>query len=269
MSSDINALEPFRQMILEGGFPQVLYKYRNFEAAKKIISNKTMYFASPDSFNDPFDCNLSEVAQHTELELYNYFQEIYKKYPVMDEKLVEALEHYVSLTHRIKDDPTIMKPILEKVRAKELNSKGLLCLSQTKDSILMWSHYAANHKGIVLGFDVLSDLNFFLVPLRVNYVECYEPINYLTNRELAIEKILTTKSKQWEYEEEIRILKDDVGSINFNPQALKEIIFGCKLDENHVREIQQLCAEANLKHVNFIQAKICYGKFELEFIPLR
>jgi hypothetical protein len=43
---------------------------------------------------------------------------------------------------------------------KVLNqSVGILCLSEMRDSLLMWGHYADNHRGLVIGFD--SDHPFF------------------------------------------------------------------------------------------------------------
>ena len=36
---------------------------------------------------------------------------------------------------------------------------GILCLSEVRDSILMWGHYTDSHQGFVIGFD--SDQPFF------------------------------------------------------------------------------------------------------------
>src|ERR1700731_4449263 len=33
-------------------------------------------------------------------------------------------------------------------------SKGLLCFSRNWDNLLLWSHYAASHTGLCLGFDI-------------------------------------------------------------------------------------------------------------------
>jgi hypothetical protein len=30
---------------------------------------------------------------------------------------------------------------------------GVLCLSEVRDSLLMWGHYTENHEGFVIGFD--------------------------------------------------------------------------------------------------------------------
>lgn len=41
--------------LLKGG---LVYKFASFEVAMdKIISNKSLKFTNPTTFNDPFDCN--------------------------------------------------------------------------------------------------------------------------------------------------------------------------------------------------------------------
>lgn len=50
---------------------------------------------------------------------------------------------------------------------------GLLCFSEVWDSILLWSHYAEKHAGIVLGFDVSADRSRFL------------PVDYVSLREIV------------------------------------------------------------------------------------
>ena len=45
--------------------PEILYKYRTFNQTKDILQNSCLFFAKPGSFNDPFDCNLSEIVSPT------------------------------------------------------------------------------------------------------------------------------------------------------------------------------------------------------------
>jgi hypothetical protein len=48
----------------------------------------------------------------------------------------------------------------------------VLCLSEIRDSILMWSHYAENHTGVVLAFRPLVERDSALLAAeKVNYVE--------------------------------------------------------------------------------------------------
>jgi hypothetical protein len=67
----------------------------------------------------------------------------------------------------------------------------------------MWSHYAKNHTGIVIGFDNIELWNKIK---KVNYSDTRVPVNVgfeiIDDKEL--DQVLYTKSKAWEYEDEFR-----------------------------------------------------------------
>ena len=54
--------------------PKVLYKYRTWEDErhKDLLREGVVFFASPDSFEDPYDCNLPTVFP-VGIDLFNYF----------------------------------------------------------------------------------------------------------------------------------------------------------------------------------------------------
>ena len=93
-----------------------------------------------------------------------------------------------------------------RVMKEELATKrGLLCFSRGWHNPVQWSHYAAKHTGLCLGFDVPD--------------ECLGPVTYSRKRlvveaesllrprqltpEVAI-KFLFTKYAHWRYENEVR-----------------------------------------------------------------
>src|SRR5437879_5570695 len=86
------------------------------------------------------------------------------------------------------------------------NTFGAVCMGRHWESPLMWGHYADNHKGVCLGFDVAD-----VWPKQINYeperlahlIKIGEPAGGLTHD--ALEQVLTTKYQQWAYEEEWRL----------------------------------------------------------------
>ena len=56
---------------------------------------------------------------------------------------------------------------------KQISKTGVFSLSAHNDSILMWSHYANNHKGLVFEFDYSHEKEIRLAefPYKVDYVE--------------------------------------------------------------------------------------------------
>ena len=81
-------------------------------------------------------------------------------------------------------------------RAAEIlaDKLGILCLSERRDDILMWSHYASSHCGVCLEFD--TKRMPFEKAGAVNYCEKYPVLNaFKMDRDVVAQGILCTKSK--------------------------------------------------------------------------
>lgn len=117
-------------------------------------------------------------------------------------------------------------------KSKLSKANGLLCFSEDKYNPVQWAHYADNHKGVCLGFEIPEkELR------KVKYVS-----ERLARETLDLpdcnEKLLTTKFSHWNYEQERRLIlelssypKDSAGLRfkNFgNDMVLKEVYIGCK-----------------------------------------
>ena len=93
------------------------------------------------------------------------------------------------------------------------------CFSTKNDSILMWSHYADNHRGLCIGYDFnkldSSELLRSLI-FPVSYIDNPANLSFLTddeNNEMCSSLVDATmvisslcKSKLWAYENEWRVL---------------------------------------------------------------
>jgi DUF2971 family protein len=83
---------------------------------------------------------------------------------------------------------------------------GLICLSKTRCSPAMWAHYAKNHTGVCLEFEVTFD-HVFKVKYKHRKIykgitlETYDSYMNLDN----FQETLGTKAKDWEYEKEHRM----------------------------------------------------------------
>jgi len=83
---------------------------------------------------------------------------------------------------------------------------GLLCFSLKWNSPVLWSHYADKHRGLCLGFDIPDQW-----AKKVMYVEQrlkaeIENSNFSDDTNSAGYKLITTKYRDWEYENEIRLI---------------------------------------------------------------
>jgi hypothetical protein len=122
-----------------------------------------------------------------------------------------------------------------------ISERRVYCLTPDAESILMWSHYADNHRGICLEFGVFNDL--FSKARQIAYRSEYPrwmPHEFEVQQERTIEIILT-KAADWSYEREFRIVSLMPGSaphwlraqgdfFRLPAAALKSIIVGCESD---------------------------------------
>ena len=115
---------------------------------------------------------------------------------------------------------------------------GILSLSRTCKNVLMWAHYADKHQGACLGFDTTLELQAVKYSAKRRLLS--PPATFETANSL-----LSTKSKHWCYEEEMRgwiTLKEATGGNYFfdfdDSFKLAEVILGyrCKIDHDTLTE---------------------------------
>ena len=160
-----------------------------------------------------------------------------------------------NLANSIINTPGKWKNITEQTFDKIINATGVCCFTKEENNLLMWSHYTESHKGVCLKFDILKDTDFFVYPLPVNYRDDYPDYNHLGNRQTLVNDIVLSKSNDWSYEQEIRVLKiHENGLIPFKKNALIEIIFGCKTPKREIDKIISLSVTKDYT-IKFKQAK--------------
>jgi hypothetical protein len=126
---------------------------------------------------------------------------------------------------------------------------GLLCFSDDWAEPVLWSHYAAKHRGICLGFNVPRQLmqEVRYKPERL-LAKLDENDNPMTLPVELQEQLLCTKYGGWKYEQEHRrfvALRDSVseGSLHFMPFGkeleLTEVVVGpeCNVAVAEVRKL--------------------------------
>lgn len=256
-----------QQMIDAGKINQKLYKYREIgdygdeDYTMKIITDHTLWFDQPKNFNDPFDCWANV-----------------KKPESKDLEKLAATNLTPSVAKICKlGIPDFSLGKMKKIVDKELNEIGVCCFSKTEKNILMWSHYCKYHQGICLEFDVLEDPTFFTLAKPINYVSAMPLYDHLTEPNKLVEKLIQPKSKDWEYEEEVRVIKmpSDISqnggsrAFKFKPAALKKVIFGCKASDSTIAKYKKLCKKNGLSHITFTKMyKMKGGQFGLEERPV-
>jgi hypothetical protein len=251
--------------IEKGEIPRYLYKYRApNEFTTRIIKNNALFYSTPLSFNDPFDCQITLNTENTLKEITAFLRQ---NSPDLKSSAIKSQALY---WHK---NPRLFHKHINEGAREAFNDNGVCCFTTDPKNILMWSHYADSHRGICMKFDLLADPLAFFAAYKVNYEEEYPVLNHVRNkRGESVTKLLITKAIQWAYEEEYRILKmGEPGNHSFAPSALVEIIFGLRCPTPFVSDIMKLTDNSRMGHVTFAKAQTLPNRFALEIrkIPRR
>ncbi len=255
----------------------MLYKYCNAKVGfENILTNATLKWTHPQEFNDPFDCQCQLLFGRYEAGTDLVYEMETAKKPI-----TQRLTLTTTLAEKLNngmDELVNSEPFLtEKDKFfKILDNSGIFCLTKESKNILMWSHYADNHKGLCFGFssEGLTDSIFNLAE-PVIYTAKYPKILMDDFRENYTEKLINmytlTKFEDWSYEREWRIIlhinSGEERIKKFDPQELRQVILGAKIESSDATAIRKLVKE-KYPHVKIFQANIVQGSFELDVTEL-
>ncbi|MEO7559630.1 MAG: DUF2971 domain-containing protein, partial [Nitrosospira sp.] len=129
-------------------------------------------------------------------------------------------------------DPEGQLRLMRATFVKHTNKLGILCFTEDDLNLLMWSHYADNHKGFALQFDLAQDVKTMLRISKVDYSNDYPRVN-LNNLTNDIKVVFLRKSEGWKYEREWRmIIPNGANSyLPFASNALTGLTFGCRAED--------------------------------------
>lgn len=243
----------FYEPIAEWSRP--IYKYFCVnENTKDSLKEAYLWLSSPTTFNDPFDTWTEFVSFNPSAQQIN---EMGERASLQFQR--EQFDNFVT------SRPDQFRQAFYQALRGTVETRGVCCFSKNNESILMWSHYADRHRGLCLGFDPNESRLDLMPAFDVRYTLDFQPVNYFSMSREALIFMHITKSVEWQYEKEVRILRDRVGRMPFKREALREVIFGCRIDQSAKDDIIDI-VENNYKGVVFKQAKMIPGKFGLEFI---
>jgi hypothetical protein len=133
----------------------------------------------------------------------------------------------------------------------------------------MWAHYASNHKGFCLEFHSNRSLDG-VNPLDVLYVNNFIKAPYYKNPKDALFHLIYTKSKDWEYENELRsiqinLLNEEARKITYNKEELKSIYFGVNIDSNIKQYLLEIVDKVYNKKIVVYQGVLSKLNFEINW----
>ena len=176
-----------------------LYKYVTIDTLKRILSSG-IRFTQPSAFNDPFEL-LPELCIPADTPE----KQITLSFDTRGKRRIPPVGEVEEVADGFNCSDITSRNIINKLN----ECIGILCLSRNHDSLLMWSHYADRYAGAVIEFDDSCD--FFDGQIDVEY-RLRRPKKdisvYLRENEPVPIAELCVKSAQWEYEGEVRIIRN-------------------------------------------------------------
>jgi len=265
-----------------------LYKYAQPDRLD-VLRGGRIRFTPAIGLNDPFELRpyfeallsfseLREMLGDGPIDITDNMIALYEETPQIQQLL--SLDSFLDLVRSVAQSPDgqelmgaflHMVPCLLNETTGDARAKlqelfrtrvGILSLSEAPDHHLMWSHYADNHRGFVLGLD---ESHSFFDQRRSPADEFYHlrkvvyrmPIAHETLMRLDGTDVFLVKRPEWSYEREWRMLvpleaadlvadttAGQVHLFNLPPSAVTEVILGAMASDAFVSSVQELLSQS-------------------------
>lgn len=285
-----------------------MFKFMTAATGRIVLANRRLRWSTPRTFNDPFDVQFDlridiDRGEVRRLALQKMWDDLYGPEPgppanqsgmlirAMRGRMpawnLEQLEANMgrALDESLDGGDAILPRFRAEAREHLRNSK-ILCLTTAPESVPMWTHYAGQHTGVVLGFRNVPGLDSPWSEARpVDYV--VEMPVLTDNEELSdvlagratfdagrvIERLVYTKSNAFAYEQELRIysgdgrnVEADFEDLGFHQDELESVTFGPRIAPEDEAAIRGLVA-ADYREVAIRRAVLEPGQFAVAIVP--
>ena len=286
-----------------------LFKYMTATTAVSVLNNCTLRWTTPRTLNDPYDVQfdlhiegdraaVKEAALgklwvahygNTPSEPGNILGAIIKalrgRFPKLsreefDREFGEAIDESLDAGERAL-------PRFQAEMREQFKSSKILCLTSEPCSNLMWTHYADSHNGVVLKFRSVRELDScWCMAKPMNYVAAMPRLldtDFLADLlsgaakmipDVLVDRMIYTKSTEWEYEREWRIYSGDgrnpaadYEDIPFHPLELEALIFGCRTSREIRLNLMEV-VRANYPYARLFEIQLADREFNLRIEPL-
>lgn len=242
-----------------------------------ILENLEIRFTQPSSLNDPRDCR-PNVIQPEDIPstVDQIFARNIARYPkpLTPDQITRAKETYLrsyvdNLAQRIEESATILRRNLERI--------GVLSLAAVADDVVMWAHYAENHRGFVIEFNTghapltqrSGEVGWQGRPVPVAYRESRVQVRCDSANLEVPDEVVLFKTSAWQYEREWRVVRDrtqasrtlllggtEISLFSISPEAISAVYVGSDASVATETQVRDALARHALGHVRIVRAAI-------------
>lgn len=298
----------------------ILYKYRaDTEFTEKLFANGKVWLSAAQGLNDPFECEIQtidqelrrvQVAKMKEAQLAGFVMQAQGSvstngsfFGLSKRETRQLLQEFKSLKDperqyrkftlfiesKIGHPPSDPEAMFSSV-SEQLASVGIFSLSAEPDNPLMWAHYAKEHRGLCVGFEII-DGSVLSDPercLRVRYGDSTPELGdgfqtslnvslgpkgsvrskvNLAFSDPSLRTAISTKGPEWAYEKEWRYVEPIEGEYDW-PAPIVEVTFGLACPSHRREFYVDLARKSIPNEVRFYEIKKEYGTKTLQRVRL-
>lgn len=265
--------------------PSKLYKYTRVHNAKDLLYYNTLYLPEIHELNDPYE---GELLYNNEILKNAYFK---NKKEEFDKEIIGDINDFPKEQHkRIYE---LRERMLNKESDQYIESlkkfihEGIyfICLSSSNKINSLWAHYANNHDGICIEYDIKNCNEPFFKNscFKVEYVETSDDTSdikdFINKNEIDFNLVLKPflkKSIEWEYEKEWRIIleKENIKrELHFEPykpyiKFLKpsKVYLGLNISRKNEETIKTIC---QIKKIPLSKATKTNESYDFKFEEIK
>lgn len=239
-----------------------IYRFEPADCSRiESLRDGRLFIADPARFNDPLDFQI-------DIQDFSYrsgFPD--ERYKAAASELIRDLElehaHWLFSENMLKvlkrwcngDKLVSLDDIVERLK-QHISTFGVQCFSSSYEIPLSWSHYASGHQGFCIEYDLrkitLASENPQLAMYDVTYSNklpqvCVSEILFTPHQ--AISRLLATKTIDWAYEQEFRLVHftHKGGKIDM-PEGLRiaSLTGGLNISADHLEQLYSVGRSLNI-----------------------
>lgn len=222
-----------------------LYHWQRFDEIRlrAFLADNKIYCSNPSTFNDPWDCkphfNTEILDDPTERENHvRWDVDLCHRYNGnMTAEDISRMEGQLLADRELLSNT--INQLSERMWSTIAARYRIYCLGPDVGNLLMWSHYADNHRGICLEFSTRNEV--MCSPQPVEYVSTFPLVRAYSTDLYENLRLLLVKADVWKYEQEYRLIAQERGEstphdtlmtdsnfLQLPKSALTAIIVGCQ-----------------------------------------
>jgi hypothetical protein len=258
-----------------GYFYGSCYKYRNFENLshlEDLIVNRMMMFASPATFNDPYDCRPTYTREGDPGAARKHVGAAWEEARKRKGAGKPTKKEYSRHISKVMSEINTPEGAGEHFEGLLHRRTGAFCMSESWQLLTQWAYYAANGSGLCLEFDVQPGGGFDRV-FGITYSNMrpkLDIVRMLYDQEYqrdAMFQAITHKAEAWSHERELRALHMEPGLHPYAEGMLTSIMVGQSASAANIEWLLNLL-EANGIGIPVFQVGLCPETFDLQRHPI-